>query len=42
MRSALTDVDLAFHEAAYGGYIPEMAKYVVNFMTVTVGLKPVI
>jgi dTDP-L-rhamnose 4-epimerase len=25
---ALTDVDIVFHQAAYGGYMPEMAKYV--------------
>jgi dTDP-L-rhamnose 4-epimerase len=25
---ALTDVDVVFHQAAYGGYMPEMAKYV--------------
>lgn len=29
MLSALTDVDVVFHEAAYGGYMPEMAKYVL-------------
>jgi dTDP-L-rhamnose 4-epimerase len=29
MRSALTDIDVVFHEAAYGGYMPEMAKYVL-------------
>jgi dTDP-L-rhamnose 4-epimerase len=28
MKSALTDIDVVFHEAAYGGYMPEMAKYV--------------
>ena len=28
LRSALQDVDLVFHQAAYGGYMPEMAKYV--------------
>ena len=27
--SALTDIDVVFHEAAYGGYMPEMAKYVL-------------
>jgi dTDP-L-rhamnose 4-epimerase len=26
--AALTDVDVVFHQAAYGGYMPEMAKYV--------------
>ena len=29
MRSALTDIDVVFHEAAYGGYMPEMAKYLL-------------
>jgi dTDP-L-rhamnose 4-epimerase len=29
MRSALEDIDIVFHEAAYGGYMPEMAKYVL-------------
>ncbi len=29
MKSALTDIDIVFHEAAYGGYMPEMAKYVL-------------
>ena len=29
MRSALIDIDVVFHEAAYGGYMPEMAKYVL-------------
>jgi len=29
MRSALEDIDVVFHEAAYGGYMPEMAKYVL-------------
>jgi dTDP-L-rhamnose 4-epimerase len=29
MRSALMDIDVVFHEAAYGGYMPEMAKYVL-------------
>ena len=28
MRAALEDVDVVFHEAAYGGYMPEIAKYV--------------
>jgi dTDP-L-rhamnose 4-epimerase len=28
MKSALTGIDVVFHEAAYGGYMPEMAKYV--------------
>jgi dTDP-L-rhamnose 4-epimerase len=27
--SAMTDIDVIFHEAAYGGYMPEMAKYVL-------------
>ena len=26
---ALQDIDVVFHEAAYGGYMPEMAKYVL-------------
>ena len=29
MHSALIDIDIVFHEAAYGGYMPEMAKYVL-------------
>jgi dTDP-L-rhamnose 4-epimerase len=29
MLSALTGIDVVFHEAAYGGYMPEMAKYVL-------------
>ena len=29
VRAALQDVDIVFHEAAYGGYMPEMAKYVL-------------
>ncbi len=29
MHSALEDIDVVFHEAAYGGYMPEMAKYVL-------------
>ena len=29
MLSALQDIDIVFHEAAYGGYMPEMAKYVL-------------
>jgi dTDP-L-rhamnose 4-epimerase len=29
MLSALNDIDVVFHEAAYGGYMPEMAKYVL-------------
>jgi dTDP-L-rhamnose 4-epimerase len=28
MRAALQDIDVVFHEAAYGGYMPEIAKYV--------------
>ncbi|MGH3090302.1 MAG: NAD-dependent epimerase/dehydratase family protein [Rubrobacteraceae bacterium] len=28
VRNALEGVDLVFHQAAYGGYMPEMAKYV--------------
>src|SRR5215472_6455192 len=27
-RAALQDIDVVFHEAAYGGYMPEIAKYV--------------
>ncbi len=27
LRAALDGVDIVFHEAAYGGYMPEMAKY---------------
>ncbi len=29
MLAALSDIDVVFHEAAYGGYMPEMAKYVL-------------
>ena len=29
IKSALQDIDVVFHEAAYGGYMPEMAKYVL-------------
>ena len=29
MKSALTGIDVVWHEAAYGGYMPEMAKYVL-------------
>jgi len=28
MRAALEGIDLVFHQAAYGGYMPEIAKYV--------------
>ena len=28
MGSALKDIDVVFHQAAYGGYMPEIAKYV--------------
>ena len=28
VRAALDGIDVVFHQAAYGGYIPEMAKYV--------------
>jgi dTDP-L-rhamnose 4-epimerase len=28
MRAALEDVDMIFHQAAYGGYMPEIAKFV--------------
>ena len=27
VKAALADVDVVFHEAAYGGYMPEMGKY---------------
>lgn len=28
VRAALEDIDVVFHEAAYGGYMPEIGKYV--------------
>ncbi len=28
VRAALEDVDVVFHQAAYGGYMPQMGKYV--------------
>src|SRR5438874_13112780 len=28
IEDALSDIDIIFHQAAYGGYMPEMAKYV--------------
>src|SRR4051794_14192467 len=28
VTAALRDIDIVFHEAAYGGYMPEIAKYV--------------
>ncbi len=28
LRTALEDVDVVFHQAAYGGYMPEISKYV--------------
>ncbi|MFL6520990.1 MAG: NAD-dependent epimerase/dehydratase family protein [Chthoniobacterales bacterium] len=28
ITGALTDIDVVFHQAAYGGYMPEIAKYV--------------
>lgn len=28
MTRALSDIDIIFHQAAYGGYMPEIAKYV--------------
>ena len=28
VRAALEDIDVVFHQAAYGGYMPEMGKYV--------------
>jgi len=27
IENALSDIDIVFHQAAYGGYMPEMAKY---------------
>src|ERR1700678_2404056 len=27
ITAALRDIDVVFHQAAYGGYMPEMAKY---------------
>ncbi len=29
MESALQDIDVVWHEAAYGGYMPEISKYVL-------------
>ncbi|MEO6923138.1 MAG: NAD-dependent epimerase/dehydratase family protein [Bryocella sp.] len=29
MRAAMEGIDVIFHEAAYGGYMPEMTKYVL-------------
>ena len=29
LSALLQDIDVVFHEAAYGGYMPEMAKYVL-------------
>jgi dTDP-L-rhamnose 4-epimerase len=29
MKAALENIDVVWHEAAYGGYMPEMAKYVL-------------
>ncbi len=29
MRAALTGIDTVFHQGAYGGYMPEIAKYVL-------------
>ncbi len=29
LRAALEGIDVVFHEAAYGGYMPEIAKYVL-------------
>jgi dTDP-L-rhamnose 4-epimerase len=29
MRSALEGIDVVFHEAAYGGYMPDISKYVL-------------
>src|SRR5690349_16499702 len=28
ITAALADIDIVFHQAAYGGYMPEIAKYV--------------
>src|SRR6202035_2360982 len=28
IAAALVDIDVVFHQAAYGGYMPEIAKYV--------------
>src|SRR2546423_15448977 len=28
ITAALNDIDVVFHQAAYGGYMPEIAKYV--------------
>jgi dTDP-L-rhamnose 4-epimerase len=28
VKAALADIDVVFHQAAYGGYMPEIAKYV--------------
>src|SRR5437879_3947299 len=28
MTAALENIDVVFHQAAYGGYMPEIAKYV--------------
>ncbi len=28
ISAALADIDVVFHQAAYGGYMPEIAKYV--------------
>ena len=28
IENALSEIDIVFHQAAYGGYMPEMAKYV--------------
>ena len=28
IENALSDIDIVFHQAAYGGYMPEMVKYV--------------
>src|SRR3954467_2825236 len=28
ISAALEDIDVVFHQAAYGGYMPEIAKYV--------------
>ena len=30
MTAALKDIDVVFHQAAYGGYMPEMGKYVAQ------------
>lgn len=38
VTAALRDIDVVFHEAAYGGYMPEIAKYVEVNSLGTAGL----